>query len=43
MFNMIFLIKIKQKVVNHPSISWKLSNIQTIINKETNSFKFNDF
>lgn len=27
---------------NHPSISWKLSNIRFIINKETNQFKFND-
>lgn len=28
---------------NHPSISWKLSNISSIINKETNPFKFNDY
>lgn len=25
----------------HPSISWKLSSIQFMINKETNEFKFN--
>ncbi|KAL4492386.1 hypothetical protein ABPG72_005521 [Tetrahymena utriculariae] len=28
---------------NHPSISWKLSNISSIINKETNPFKFNEY
>ncbi|KRX08949.1 hypothetical protein PPERSA_08152 [Pseudocohnilembus persalinus] len=36
---------IKNKKVNynnHPSISWKLSNLKNISNKETNPFKFND-
>ncbi|KRX04757.1 hypothetical protein PPERSA_11813 [Pseudocohnilembus persalinus] len=28
---------------NHPSISWKLANISSIVNKETNPFKFNDY
>ena len=27
----------------HPSISWKLSNINSMINKETHEFKFNGF
>ncbi|CAK86439.1 unnamed protein product (macronuclear) [Paramecium tetraurelia] len=27
----------------HPSINWKLSNLSSIINKETQQFKFSDF
>ena len=36
-------LKLSYLVSNHPSISWKLSNISSIINKETNPFKFNDY
>lgn len=39
-----FFISIAYFVVtSHPSINWKLSNLSSIVNKETQSFKFSDY
>ncbi|KAM3145974.1 hypothetical protein pb186bvf_001952 [Paramecium bursaria] len=37
------IVEKKLNYTNHPSINWKLSNLSSIINKETQQFKFSDF